>query len=108
MNYIPKVQLQSEIGNDKLSTLGGSVRMDAIDGSSETPSFKNILTNMGTELNNTVKAPEQALQNSMTNNSADIHDVIIAMSKAELGVNIATQLTTKVVQAYEKVMSIQI
>jgi len=33
---------------------------------------------------------------------------MIAMSKAEVGLNIATQMTTKVIQAYEKIMAIQV
>ena len=40
--------------------------------------------------------------------NVDIHDVMTAMAKAELGVNIATGITGKVIQAYEKITQIQV
>ena len=42
------------------------------------------------------------------NGNADIHDVMTAMAKAELGVTVATNITTKVIQAYEKITQIQL
>lgn len=107
-HYIPKIQLKEDIGETKLHTLAPSMRMQSMEASPEVPSFKNVLTGMVKELDNTVKAPDQVMQDALVGNGADIHDVMIAISKAELGVNIATQITTKVVQAYEKVISIQV
>ena len=42
------------------------------------------------------------------NTNVDIHDVMTAMAKSEISVNVATQLTGKVIQAYDKVMQIQV
>ena len=42
------------------------------------------------------------------NTNIDIHDVMIAMSKSEITVNVATQAVGKVIQAYDKVMQIQV
>lgn len=70
--------------------------------------FKNVMSNLTNNLNQTVSAPDQLLQDSVAGNNVDVHDVVIAMSKAEIGVNIATQLTTKIVQSYEKIMAIQV
>ncbi|MBQ3818984.1 flagellar hook-basal body complex protein FliE, partial [bacterium] len=36
------------------------------------------------------------------------HDVMTAMAKSEIAVNVATQLTGKVIQAYDKIMQIQV
>jgi len=44
----------------------------------------------------------------MGSENVDIHDVMTAMAKAELAVNIATTATGKVIQAYDKIMQIQI
>ena len=77
-------------------------------GSENITSFKDLMTGMVRDLDSTVKAPDQLLQSAVTGNGADVHDVMIAISKAEIGINLATQVTTKVVQAYEKVMSIQV
>lgn len=106
--FIPKVQLIEDIGETKLSTFQDPMRMKSLDGSPEVSGFKQVLTGMVKELDSTVKAPDQVMQDAITGNGADVHDVMIAISKAELGVNIATQITTKVVQAYEKVIAIQV
>jgi flagellar hook-basal body complex protein FliE len=87
----------SSFPTEQLDSMGGK----------EKGSFKNVMSNLTSNLNETVNAPDQLLQDSLTG-KADIHDVIIAMNKAELGVNIATQLTTKIVQSYEKIMAIQV
>lgn len=106
--FIPKVQLQADISETKLYTYNQPMRMDVIREADATPAFKDVMTGLVKNLDTTVKAPDQVLQDAMTGNNADVHDVMIAMSKAELGINIATQVATKVVQAYEKVMSIQV
>ena len=40
--------------------------------------------------------------------NVDIHDVMTAMAKSEISINVATQITGKVIQAYDKVMQIQV
>lgn len=81
--------------------------MEAVDASQKS-NFKDVMSSMAGNLNSSVNAPDQLLKDSVAGNGVDIHDVIIAMNKAEIGVNVATQLTTKIVQAYEKVMAIQV
>lgn len=106
--YIPKINmLEGGIAKSKLVTGENPFRMKPIDDTPPVPEFKDMMTGMLGELNKTVKAPDQTLQDVMTGN-ADIHDAMIAMSKAEVGINFATSIATKVVQAYEKVVSIQV
>ena len=38
----------------------------------------------------------------------DIHDVMTAMAKAEINVNVATQITGKIIQTYDKIMQMQV
>ncbi len=106
--FIPKINLIDEISGTKLSNFNEPLRMKEISDDKSAPSFKDVLVGMGKDLNNTVKAPDKVLKDAITENGADIHDVMIAISKSELNVSIATQITTKVIQAYEKVMSIQV
>lgn len=106
--FIPKVQLQQDIAETKLNTFQNPMRLNSMGTSPEVPKFKEVLTGMIKELDTSVKAPDQIMQDALTGNGADIHDVMIAMSKAELSVNVATQVTTKVVQAYEKIIAIQV
>ena len=78
-------------------------------GASETADFKSVLSGLVTNLNNEVEKPDQLLNQQMMGNSeVDIHDVITAVAKAELGISLATQITSKVVTAYNAVMNISI
>ncbi|MEI7474447.1 MAG: flagellar hook-basal body complex protein FliE [bacterium] len=106
--FFPKVQLQGEISDTKVYGFSNPVRFEGFNDTPETPSFKDVMSNMAVNLDKTVKAPDQIMQDALVGNNADIHDVMIAISKAELGLNVATQATTKVLQAYEKIMSIQV
>ncbi|MBP7211911.1 flagellar hook-basal body complex protein FliE [bacterium] len=75
----------------------------------EGPTFKTLLSNMAGNLNDQMNAPDQMLKDVMMgSNKVDIHDVMTAMAKAELNVNIATQVKGKVIQAYDKIMQIQL
>lgn len=107
-SYIPKLQLNLEIADTKLNTNQFPMRMNSIGDSKETPNFQQVFTGLVKEMNNTAKAPDQVIQSAITGNGADIHDAMIAISKAELSMNIATQMTTKVVQAYDKITQIQV
>ena len=60
-------------------------------------------------MNKEVEAPDLLLKDAMMgNNNVDVHDVMTAMAKAELNVTVATQVTSKIIQTYEKITSIQI
>lgn len=71
--------------------------------------FKTVLSGLVSNLNNEVQKPDQLLnQQMMGNTDVDIHDVTTAVAKAEIGVILATQVTSKVVTAYNTVMNISI
>lgn len=106
--FIPKISMSENLIDTKLNTNMMPMRMDAINTDNAIPSFGEVMKGMVSNLNQTTKAPDQVMQDVILGNGADVHDVMIAISKAEIGVNIATQVTTKVVQAYEKIMSIQV
>jgi flagellar hook-basal body complex protein FliE len=74
----------------------------------EKPSFQNVLSNTVQNLNDTVSAPDAIMHDALTTGSVDVHDLMIANAKAELLVSITTQIATKVVQAYDKILQIQI
>jgi len=76
---------------------------------SEGPTFKGVMSNLVQNLNHEMNAPDQLLKDSMAGNQdVDIHDVMTAMAKAELSVSVATQITSKVIQAYDKIMQISV
>lgn len=106
-NAVPNIELFGSITTSKLDSQSG-IRMDKINEVGQSD-FKNMFTNMLNNLNHEVEKPDALLQDLMTGNkNVDIHDVMTAVAKAELGVNIATQITGKVLQTYEKVMQIQV
>ena len=106
--FSPKIDLFERISPTKLHSETGlpSMRMSRI----ETPAtgdFKSVFSGLIENLNESVNAPDRLTKDLMMD-KADIHDVSIAMSKAELDINIATQMTGKIIQAYDKVMQISI
>ncbi len=102
----PNINLNTRIDSSKISTLNGSVRMDNIE-QPQAGNFKSIMNNMVERLNTDLNAPDQLVNDAMLG-TADIHDVMAAISKAEIQLNIATTATTKVIQAYDKIMNISI
>ena len=109
--FFPSIDLAGRIQNSKIDTGISpmpSMRMDAISDTNAV-SFKGVMTNLAGNLNQEINAPDQLLKDAVTgNNNVDIHDVMTAMAKAELSVNVATQITSKVIQAYDKIMAIQV
>src|SRR5574344_417884 len=73
----------------------------------EKASFKDTINNLADGLNKEMNAPDQMMTSIMSGNTdIDIHDVMTAMAKAEMSVSVATQITSKVIQAYDKIMQI--
>ncbi len=71
--------------------------------------FKSVLSGLVSNLNDSIEKPDQLLNQQMSGNSeVDIHDVMTAIAKAEIGVTLATQITSKVVSAYNTVSQISI
>lgn len=78
---------------------------DEVQGSS----FKDTMSSMAGSFNQELNAPDRLLKSAMNGDSdVDIHDVMTAMAKAEMSVSIATTATTKVIQAYDKIMQISV
>jgi flagellar hook-basal body complex protein FliE len=72
------------------------------------PSFKEVMSNSVNSVNGVVTQPDALLKQAMTTGGVDVHDVMIANAKAELAVSLTAQFTTKVVQAYDRILQIQV
>ncbi len=80
----------------------------AIEGAEKTE-FKDVLSGLTNNLNQEMNAPDKLLSDLVAGrNGVDVHDVMTAMSKAELNITIATQAISKVIQAYDKISQIQV
>lgn len=102
----PNINLNERIEPSKISTFNGSTRLKSIE-QPETPDFKDVMSGLVENLNTTLNAPDQLVEDLMLD-KADIHDVVAAMQKSEIQLNIATTALGKVIQTYEKIMQISI
>lgn len=102
----PNINLGERIEPSKISTFNGPVRMKSIE-QPETPDFQTVMGGLVEQLNRDVSAPDQLVEDLMLD-KADIHDVMAAISKSEIQMNMATAALGKVIQTYEKVMQISI
>lgn len=110
-SFFPKIDIAGRIESSKLDMGFGNMPSMRLDPISESPgtSFKGVMSGLVGNLNQDLNAPDQLLKDAMTGNGdVDIHDVMTAMSKAEISVNVATQVTSKVIQAYDKIMQISV
>ncbi len=107
---VPNINIFSDISSsmpiDEFSQKGfGLSNLSKTEGTS----FKNVLSGLVSNLNSEIEKPDQLLnQQLMGNSDVDIHDITTAMAKAEIGISLATQVTSKVVTAYNTVMNISI
>ena len=108
--FYPRYELEARIQHTKLDSWGDfpSARMNRVEEPSTTD-FQSVMSGLVEGLNTSMNAPDNLLKDAMMGSeNVDIHDVMVAMSKAEIAVNVATTATGKVIQAYDKIMQIQI
>lgn len=84
-----------------------AMKLDSVD--EPKTDFKGVMSNLAQGLNQEMNAPDKLLKSAMAGDSdVDIHDIMTAMAKAEMTVSVATQVTSKVIQAYDKIMQISV
>lgn len=109
-NYFPNYDLAGRIQHTKFSSGFNmpSIRLDRVE-KPETQDFKQVFSGLVENFNNELNAPDDLLKDVMQGNkNVDIHDVMVAMSKTEISVNIATQAVGKVINAYDRIMQINV
>ena len=75
----------------------------------ETQNFKQVFSGVVEDLNTEMNAPDNLMKDVMSGNkNVDIHDVMTAMSKSEIAVNVATQMVGKVINAYDRISQISV
>ena len=72
-------------------------------------SFKDVMSNMVSNINDQISKPDDLLAKAASGTGdVDVHDVMIAMSQAEVTLTVATNAVSKVIQAYDKIVQIQV
>lgn len=111
MSFYPQYDLAGRIQHTKLNTAVGDmqpVRITRVEDNTG-PDFKSVFSGLVEDFNAQLNAPDNLLKDVMQGSkNVDIHDVMTAMAKSEIAVNVATQITGKVIQAYDKIMQIQV
>lgn len=110
-NFYPKIDFKGHIQNTMPDMGIHHISPSRLESTDETPSagFKDVMSGLANNLNQDLNAPDTLLKKTMSGSSdVDIHDVMTAMAKAEISVSVATQLTSKVIQAYDKIMQISV
>ena len=106
---VPNIDMFNRIEPTKYTDMGvQGLRFTSVE-QPETSDFKAVFSGLVENLNQDISKPDELLkQQMMGNENVDIHDVVIAINKAQTEIQLATNVTTKIIQAYEKVMNIQI
>ena len=109
-SYFPNYDLAGRIQHTKFASGFNmpSIRIDRVE-KPETQDFKQVFSGLVENFNKDLNALDDLLKDVMQGNkNVDIHDVMVAMSKTEISVNVATQAVGKVINAYDRVMQINV
>ena len=107
----PQYDLSSRIQHTKFSSGFGmpSIRMDRVE-KPETQDFKQVMSGLVENLNSEINAPDNMLKDVMSGNQKRrypwCHDSYGKNQK--ISVSVATQITGKVINAYDRVMQISV
>ncbi len=107
---VPNVDVFTKLEPTKYTDWGGhgGLRFKSLE-QPETPDFKAVFSGLVENLNKDLEAPDALMkQQLMGNENVDIHDVVIAINKSTTEIQLATNVATKIIQAYEKIMQINI
>lgn len=87
---------------------GSSLIEPKNDATQDKAKFSDVLTDAINQVAGDLKTAEDMSNKLATGEVKDLHEVTIAMEKANLGVQMTVQVRNKVVEAYQEVMRMQI
>lgn len=96
---------------EAIAALGaGMPAVAAADAASGTaaPGFANVLEQQFSKVNTDLATAEASLQKLAAGESVELHDVMIALETARIGVQTMVQVRNRLVEAYQDVMRMQI
>ncbi|MCP4268134.1 MAG: flagellar hook-basal body complex protein FliE [Candidatus Brocadiaceae bacterium] len=92
----------------------GPLQNSKIDQKLETPgkkntvNFKETVSNYVNEVNNLQLKAGESIENFATGKVENVHEVMIAMSKAEVSFKFMMETRNKLVDAYKEIMKMQV
>ena len=93
-----------------LQGIGPSKGLSSTSGSKGTdgPSFADTLAQSLDKVNTLQKEADVAIQDFATGDTRNIHETMIAVSKADVAFRLTMQVRNKMVEAYQEVMRLQV
>jgi flagellar hook-basal body complex protein FliE len=98
-NQMPKqLGYLREIGGEAMaSKISQSTSMKA-------PSFVDYLSSQVHQVNDKIVAADQRVADVATGKSQNLHEMMVALNKADLSLKMLTQVRNKAVEAYQELM----
>lgn len=90
------------------SLINGKSTGETSQGSQPAASFKDVLAQKLEQANALQKQADQLTESFMTGGEADIHEMLIAMEKADLALRETVEIRNKLVDAYKEIEKMQI
>lgn len=87
---------------------GIDINSPEINKSGEPNAFNNMLTDMIKNVESANKEADTAVQGLISGQSQDLHQVMLAVHKADLSLRLALEVRNKLVDAYHEVMRMSI
>lgn len=81
--------------------------INAVEGGEQNPSFKNTLGGFMNEINDLQTKANASIENFATGKVENVHEVMIAMAKAEVSFKFMMEARNKLVETYKEVMRMQ-
>jgi len=77
-------------------------------GKNEGDPFKQAMTSFMSDVNDSQSAADEALQNLVTGEADNVHDVVISMAKADLAFRMVLEIRNRLTESYQEIMRMQV
>jgi flagellar hook-basal body complex protein FliE len=91
-----------------IKPLSSSLTLPEPSSPQKSQSLQKVISDSINELDQSFKVSENLTQKLVSGESSDIHSTMIALTKAELGLNLHVQVRNKCLEAYSEIMKLQI
>lgn len=108
MKAIQSNQISASDIDRHLRALSGKNSESTSAPKSEQSDFSRLLQEGIREINSTIKESEKASVDLAAGKPVNLHETMLAVTKAELAFNLAVQMRNKTVEAYQEVMRMQV
>jgi len=76
--------------------------------SAENTSFKKTINSFLSDVNNLLNDAEKQVSDMASGKAENIHDVMIAAEKANIGLELVVEIRNKLLEAYQEMMRMQV